>query len=494
MADDLTLPGIAQLPVDTVEAPQPPVLPTDVNAPSAAVATAPQTAATGSTPDASYQLPDKEDERPDPFNVLKSSKSTDTTDKDSYVKYNPDAVAGLGDAFNKQIAAQQSLKKANVDMAKAQYETHQKSLDELKAQNDITNSNEAARQSAVQSKFDALSGLTDALNNNSTIDPNRLFGEMNTGAKIMSGIGLALGALGQARSAPGSSNMAMDVLNNVIERDIQAQKDTFNNKAKVVEAQRQGFTQYMGLLGDQRQAELAERNRQLDFAGKQLELVSDKYKGSINGANADIAISEVKKQQAMNSLELSKHIMDNTKVTKDGTMESSEAALKRYGQTFDGQSAGTSRYTGKASTSEEAIKFRASLQDTDRTDTELARMEHIGKKYTWPQIQADPDLLGEVKKATSSLKAQLIKTSLGASRVTQGEIEVVQDGLGDLSELFSRNSVTLAKIAAFRRDQQTEVDKQARTIKLQVSPYKKVYDFTNDQNSALNTAKKLTPK
>jgi hypothetical protein len=56
----------------------------------------------------------------------------------------------------------------------------------------------------------------------SKIDPQRMLHNMNTGGKILTGIGMILSGMGSGTT--GQPNLAMGVLNKAIDADIDAQK------------------------------------------------------------------------------------------------------------------------------------------------------------------------------------------------------------------------------------------------------------------------------
>ncbi len=66
------------------------------------------------------------------------------------------------------------------------------------------------------------------------IDPNKLYSNMSTGSKIVNAIGLILGGLGAG--ATGGRNLAVDAMNHVIERDVEAQKANVGNQMNLYRA------------------------------------------------------------------------------------------------------------------------------------------------------------------------------------------------------------------------------------------------------------------
>lgn len=62
------------------------------------------------------------------------------------------------------------------------------------------------------------------------VDPNRLFTNMGTGNKILAAISIGLSGIGAGLQGPGAKNMAMEVIQKSIDRDIEAQKAELGKK------------------------------------------------------------------------------------------------------------------------------------------------------------------------------------------------------------------------------------------------------------------------
>lgn len=72
----------------------------------------------------------------------------------------------------------------------------------------------------------------------SHIDPNRVIGNMNTGQKIATGIGLILGGMGAVAGQP---NLAQEMLQKTIDRDIEAQRVNIGKKESLLNANMKQF-------------------------------------------------------------------------------------------------------------------------------------------------------------------------------------------------------------------------------------------------------------
>ena len=396
--------------------------------------------------------------------MQKNTVSSETSQKGGGATYDPNDETNLGKAYIQSTDANNKAAAAQINLNSEQNKLAKVSADEYNKITARQQENESNRQAEVKTKFESLEKLTDDLNNNSTIDPNRIFANMNTGSKIMAGIGLVLGALGQAKGAPGSSNMGMDALNAAIDRDIDAQKATFNNKAKTVESQRQGFNQYMAVLGDERSAELAEKNRQLDYAKQQMDLVmsNPQYQNPIIQAKAAAFNADLNLKQQQYNLEIHKRTYENSGTTKTAVMDTTENALKMKSLNIDPATG----YEGSAPNEKTANDFREAATVVQSTNHSLDRLNTLAKKYSWVELQADPALKGEVLTLTNELKAQLVSSAMGVNRVTQQEMAASEQASGNPLDLLTRNGAITAKLQALKTMQNYRLDTQARNVGL----------------------------
>lgn len=93
------------------------------------------------------------------------------------------------------------------------------------------------------------------------IDPNRVYKNMDTGSKILSGIAMILGGAGSG--VAGGPNLAAKAMDDAVNRDIDAQKNDKENTMNLWKMNRQAY-------GDDMQANLATRNQIL--TGVQLQM------------------------------------------------------------------------------------------------------------------------------------------------------------------------------------------------------------------------------
>jgi hypothetical protein len=95
------------------------------------------------------------------------------------------------------------------------------------------------------------------------INPNRYFGSLSTGNKILAGIGLALSGL-----TPSSMHASMSLINNAIQNDVQAQRDLLGKKETL-------YSNALKLYGDEVTAATVAETKLMQMAIQKMEI---KYK------------------------------------------------------------------------------------------------------------------------------------------------------------------------------------------------------------------------
>jgi hypothetical protein len=96
---------------------------------------------------------------------------------------------------------------------------------------------------------------------NAEVDPDKYWADRGTPAKILGGIGILVSGLGQSMQAAGgqtnTSNMALDMIDKAIERDIDAQKANIQKAGQAVHLLDGALANYQQEFGDQTLAEHA---------------------------------------------------------------------------------------------------------------------------------------------------------------------------------------------------------------------------------------------
>lgn len=149
------------------------------------------------------------------------------------------------------------------------------------------------------------------------IDPNRVWGSMETGNKMSAVASLFLGAFGAG--ATGAQNAAMDVLNKAIDRDIDAQKANLQTKKDVISSQRNALSDYLQITGDEDAARKSIQIQYLDSMKGRMESIALTSKNPVMKANAEAAAMKLNQESAQKRAELSKQIISQEEVKESKT-------------------------------------------------------------------------------------------------------------------------------------------------------------------------------
>lgn len=184
--------------------------------------------------------------------------------------------------------AADSQKKALQEEADARKTAAQSQQDILAAQqNDLKSRNETFEKRMAD--FDSQNQAIQQGISSNKIDPNRIWNNADTGSKIGMAISLIIGGMGSGGRA--DNNAALNVMNNAISRDIDAQKANLGTQKSLLEANFQGQHNMMA-------AENATRINMLQAVKGQLDSAAAKGGGGIAQARADQAKAGIDQQLA----------------------------------------------------------------------------------------------------------------------------------------------------------------------------------------------------
>lgn len=214
-------------------------------------------------------------------------------------------------AFNQQQAAnadQQANVLAEGDLAKKQADeeaaTKQRALVEEQAL--VAKQQQEREQRLVQQQ----SLFTDYQKSvevaaKKTVDPNRYWNDKSTGGQIAAIMGIILSGLGNGMSGNGSApNQAAAMLNQAIDRDIEAQKADLGQANAVVGMRQNSFNDYHSLMGNADDAATLKKAEARTLVASQLEATAAKYKGANQQLLAQDAAAKLRAQSASELMDL----------------------------------------------------------------------------------------------------------------------------------------------------------------------------------------------
>lgn len=202
--------------------------------------------------------------------------------------------AGTYDQAFKQMAGGISAEAAAGAKAaaaeSAAYTTAANELQDWQKKQDVINQK---HREAIEKQNEILNQKIEDYQKSATIDPNRFWANKSTGDKIMAGIGIFLGGLGR-----NGGNDALQIVQNAINRDIDAQKTQLQSKSTAISMQNNIYSNMLNQFQDERAAEQATRLSMLNIAEMKLKQVAAANQGPMVQAKAQQAIGQLQMQKA----------------------------------------------------------------------------------------------------------------------------------------------------------------------------------------------------
>ena len=222
---------------------------------------------------------------------------------------NPLASSGLNQAYGNQLKGIEGMQKAQEQAGQEQANVfksiQQEQLDYNKQIQEINQK----RQQEVENHFKNMEIAQKKLEDEAKINPNKYWEEKSTGSKIAATIGLALGAIGSAIS--GGENQALKILNNAIERDVDAQKNNYNMSRNKLTDKQNAFQLAMKEFGDQNTALLASKSSALGVAELKLKEIAAKSQSEEAKGKAQFLSGQIMEERGKLNAAISASLQKN---------------------------------------------------------------------------------------------------------------------------------------------------------------------------------------
>jgi len=173
------------------------------------------------------------------------------------------------------------------------------SVDEgLLAEEQREQQEERARQ--LQSANQRLAAMQQKISSQE-VDPDRLYEEKGVGGRIASALAVGLGAIGSAMT--GGPNIALQIVQDAIDRDIEAQRENIGRGERDVERQRGAIAMMRDEFGDAEQREAAARAALWTDAERRVAAASQYAQGEAEQANAQQMLAGIQRQRAATEIQ-----------------------------------------------------------------------------------------------------------------------------------------------------------------------------------------------
>lgn len=295
-------------------------------------------------------------------------------------------------------------------------------------------------QNAIDHYNDVSSTILDDNNKvaqdiaNQHLDYNRYLGNMSTGSKIATGIGLMLSGIGSGLT--GQPNLAYEMLQKNINRDVEMQKDQLGQKKTLLEANLKKF-------GNLTTAMDVTRSQMNAIAGYKMQQAISDSQGKIDTSTAQKNLGLIQQQEYTTARSAAMYsTMQNMMGGNNGTVfQSPQAEMAHRVSMMSDPAKGLSDLASKqvlgpdgrqyVIENEEARKsFQTKKTGIDDASQVIDNINRIAKMPLSDRIKNYPALKGEF----DSLKDKLTfaaKDDANLGRVAQQELPLLQKMAGD---------------------------------------------------------------
>ena len=172
-------------------------------------------------------------------NQIPSGMRQDTATQTTTTKYAEDELNEVIKSYDNILRAKEKLASQDREFDVKELKAERNAIDEIKAQEEAFKIQQEERIRAQKEREEKILNDINSLNEEYRaveIEPNRIFKNTSTGAKILAAISVGLGAY--AASMTGGRNYAMEIIEGAIADDIQAQKLELQQKGAAIDDKR----------------------------------------------------------------------------------------------------------------------------------------------------------------------------------------------------------------------------------------------------------------
>lgn len=376
---------------------------------------------------------------PNEFVMPQQAGGQDPNPMDEALKRQQGLVGGIQSGYDRQMegvkdAASAGAKKAIEEAA--YLKTANDELEKLEAQR---LAKEEERQKALDAEMNNLKSTIDEVQN-AKVDPNRFWNSKSTGQKVMAGLGMILAGIGGGMTGRGG-NAALDVINNAIQNDIDAQK-TEIEKLKSIGSMKQNLYGMMrDRFGDERQAEAAAKAAYFQRVEMQLKEMATRYQAPEIQAKAEQALGQLQVMKNAAILQFEQAAGKKTAIKLAGgeqlpdgvDIESlTEDQRKRYVPGF-----------GLATTYEGAKELRTLGATVSDINNSLDQLIQFTNK---PISKISPTDKSNAETLSAMLVGALRLPITGPGALSDGERELLQKIVANPTDIFKLPSTARASL------------------------------------------------
>jgi hypothetical protein len=378
------------------------------------------------------------------------------------VKQGPDRIAGINSGFGMMMQGTKEAAQAGADAATAISSFTKQQADEMQKRQLELQERKQAEDEQVGQQMTELTKAQDDAQKAAQVDPNRFWNNLGTGDKILAGLSIGLGSIGGAMTGKGG-NVALDIINNAIQRDFEAQKLEADQKRHVV-SDKMNLVQLMrSRFSDRAQADAAAQAAMYQQAEMQLKGIQSQYQAPEIQARAKQMLGEIqiKRNEAMAGFEQSARQQAALQaLSKGGAGQATGADLMNLPKEARETYVQGPGFSGFAYTNEGAKSVRDSVGTVGQATSSIDRLMEIaksdGRQYLPNEVKAEAQTL------TATLKGALRKEIVGPGAVSETEWKLLNDVVADPTKINQLSTNTLKRLETLKETLVNGVHQKAK--------------------------------
>lgn len=295
------------------------------------------------------------------------------------------------------------------------------------------------------------------------INPNRIYENMSTGGHIATAIGLILGGIGAGLSR--GENQGMKTLDNIISRDIDAQKANLNNKHSLL-------SESVRMMGNLRDGQKFASVQLADITAKQMlakaNSMSDPVlKGQMMQKVAQFAAPYAAEKQKL-AAQAAVNTLENQAQRDPSKMGTYLEALKRVDpKQYEHMLGRAVPGLGFANTDKDASMMKeldSSVQGAKSSIKELTQLIDKGGKSLSPADHAKAGTLQQ------TLIGQLRTAILGPGTINEGERAMMEKIIANPTKFLTLDGSNKVRLQTLMHTLDTKTKAAAESVGLKVRP------------------------
>lgn len=334
---------------------------------------------------------------------------------------------------------------------------------------------EADRQKRLDIEKQKLDKATEDYSN-MDVDPNRFFHDKSTANKIVGGIGVFLGGL----SLQGGPNQALGMIENAINRDVDAQKSNIAKEGNVLTMKRGMYQDMLSRFGDERQAENATKIAMLQAAQAKAAAIGSKMQGAENLLRLTTLNNDIEMKKAQFKLEMAQradllHAQDSLYGSGDGASGGMSDQFRnsfRVMRVLNPEQADKleQRYVngigfeGIATSTERAKKLSEESANVKNAVSTIDRIREIGQKSGREFLPTEAK--AEAEQLKSMLQGMIRTEIVGPGAISEGEWKLLDRVVANPTDVSQLNAMKMME--TLKRTMVNSVQNKARAEGIKV--------------------------